>query len=68
MIGLLTATKIKNAVNSCIVKGVVLPDLMSYLSDPKKSEKTKETLNNLQILIIHNNMDVAAVDGLRRFV
>lgn len=43
-----------------------LPDLYSYLTDKAKLEETSNFLSNLQFIIVHNNMDIAAVDLVRR--
>ena len=56
----------KSAVSKSIIDKSLVGDLWSYVVSPQKQETTKETLKNLQFLIIHNYMDVSAVDGVRR--
>jgi uncharacterized radical SAM superfamily Fe-S cluster-containing enzyme len=56
----------KSAVTKCILHKSLVGDLWSYIVSPQKQETTKETLKNLQFLIVHNNMDVSSVDATRR--
>jgi len=69
------AASLKKAIEACMSKksgsnvfGVV--DLWSYLinNDPnnEKSKWQREILHNAQIFIVHNQMDVGVVDGVRR--
>lgn len=43
-----------------------LPDLYAYLTDSSKANDTKNFIQNLQFFVVHNNMDVAALDMVRR--
>ena len=43
-----------------------MPDVYSYLTDKNKQEELTKFLQNLQFIIVHNNMDVAAFDMARR--
>lgn len=43
-----------------------LPDLYEYLMDKSKAETTRNFIQNLQFIVVHNNMDIAAVDMVRR--
>jgi hypothetical protein len=43
-----------------------MPDVYSYLTDKAKAEELTNFLQNLQFIIVHNNMDVAAFDMVRR--
>jgi hypothetical protein len=43
-----------------------LPDLVSYLTDSSKAAQTAQFVRQLQFLVVHNNMDLASVDLLRR--
>lgn len=43
-----------------------LPDLLSYLTDGGKAEARAAAVRALQFVVVHNNMDLAAVDMLRR--
>lgn len=43
-----------------------LPDLYTYLTDKSKAETTHRFIQNLQFVVVHNNMDIAALDLTRR--
>lgn len=58
--------KFKRIVKNCTRPGVQLPDVLSYLSDKKKEGIADETIHNLQFVVFHNTMDLAAIDALRR--
>jgi uncharacterized radical SAM superfamily Fe-S cluster-containing enzyme len=65
-IGLLTGMKIKRAVKSSTRKGVKLPDVVSYLSESSKADTLAATMDNVQVILIHNAMDLSSLDMLRR--
>lgn len=67
--GIFDAMKLKKIVKSTVLKSAAnqLPkDLFSYVTDKSKAETTRNTINNAQVLVIHNNYDVAAADLVRR--
>jgi len=43
-----------------------MPDVMSYFTDEGKMAETQQFMHRLQFLLVHNNMDVAALDVSRR--
>lgn len=43
-----------------------LPDLYAYLTDKELAETTKKFIQNLQFVVVHNNMDLGAMDFHRR--
>lgn len=43
-----------------------LPDLYAYLTDKSLADETHKFIQNLQFFVVHNNMDVAAMDMVRR--
>ena len=45
---------------------VPVPDLFEYLTDPSKLLLTRNFVDHLQFIVIHNNMDSAVTDILRR--
>jgi hypothetical protein len=68
-VGLMNAKRLQRAFQSSILpprRGDVPKDLGSYVYDPKKAPITREFIQNLQFFIVHNNMDVAALDFERR--
>jgi len=66
-LGLMNAQKIRKAFQTCANtnKGP-LPDLYEYLTDKSKAETTSNFIQNLQFVVVHNNMDIAALDMVRR--
>ncbi|EAL68761.1 hypothetical protein DDB_G0277151 [Dictyostelium discoideum AX4] len=65
-IGFFNGLKLKSILKSCNIPGVQLPNLFDYLTDRSKSEITRKIIDQTQILIIHNNMDLASLDLKRR--
>ena len=68
-IGYFDGFKIPRIVKSCIRKEsahLLPPDLFSYVTDKSKTDITRKTIANAQFFIVHNNMDVACVDAIRR--
>ncbi|KAK5578041.1 hypothetical protein RB653_002992 [Dictyostelium firmibasis] len=65
-IGFFNGLKLKSILKSCNIPGVQLPNLFDYLTDRSKSEITRKVIDQTQILIIHNNMDLASLDLKRR--
>jgi len=66
-IGMMNAKKLRKIFQSCEVpnKGP-LPDLYAYLTEKSLAEETSKFVQNIQFIVIHNNMDIAAVDMSRR--
>eukprot|EP01027_Heterolobosea_sp_BB2_P021491 GEZU01030904.1.p1 GENE.GEZU01030904.1~~GEZU01030904.1.p1 ORF type:complete len:145 (+),score=33.97 GEZU01030904.1:27-461(+) len=68
-LGYWNAWSIKKAVKNSILKEAqdkIPSDLFSYVTDKNKAEIARATIRNSQMFIIHNNMDVALVDAVRR--
>ncbi|KYQ91746.1 hypothetical protein DLAC_07532 [Tieghemostelium lacteum] len=65
-IGFFNGLKIKSILKNCNIPGVTIPNIFDYLTDKSKSHITKRVIDQTQILIIHNNMDIAALDLKRR--
>lgn len=64
-LGWFGAARVKRALKSAeLVPG--LPDLTSYLTDRDKTDARNATIRAMQFVVLHNNMDLAAVDMLRR--
>jgi len=66
-IGIMNAKKLKKIFMDCANpnKGP-LPDLYEYLTDKTLADDTRKFIQNLQFFVVHNNMDIAAVDMVRR--
>ncbi|EFA80882.1 hypothetical protein PPL_06471 [Heterostelium album PN500] len=65
-IGFFNGLKLKSIVKSCHLENVPLPNLFDYFTEKSKADITKKVIDQTQILIIHNNMDIAALDLRRR--
>lgn len=59
------ASQVKKILQSCALQPGI-PDLFSYLIDKGKAEDTRHFIQNLQFIVVHNNMDLGAVDIVRR--
>ncbi|KAF2070766.1 hypothetical protein CYY_007914 [Polysphondylium violaceum] len=65
-IGFFNGLKLKSILKNCHLPNVMLPNLFDYFTDKNKSEITRKVIDQTQILIIHNNMDIVALDLKRR--
>jgi len=61
-LGLLMALKLKSIANECGMPDTVL----SYLTERKNGKKAQRVFETSQLLVVHNNMDIGAVDMERR--
>jgi acyl carrier protein len=61
-----TLKTINKVISRCTQPNQQLPNVMSYLRDDAKSGELKGFLKNMQFIVIHNNMDFAAIDAVRR--
>ncbi len=43
-----------------------MPDIVSYFTDSSKAAATQRFIRNTQFLVVHNTMDIAALDLRRR--
>lgn len=66
-IGLMNAQKLKKIfLSSANPNKGQLPDLYAYLTEKSKAQITRQFIQNLQFVVVHNNMDIAAFDLVRR--
>ena len=69
-IGFILAHRLKWIIKKCpVLPNPFLssfPDVLSYLSDKSKIPTGKKVVNQMQFILIHNNMDFACIDLLRR--
>jgi hypothetical protein len=65
-IGLSTLRDIKNLFSSCQLPSFALPDITSYLTSRSKLPEAYSFIRKMQFFVVHNNMDLAASDLLRR--
>eukprot|EP00026_Physarum_polycephalum_P001502 Phypoly_transcript_01504.p2 GENE.Phypoly_transcript_01504~~Phypoly_transcript_01504.p2 ORF type:complete len:519 (+),score=76.70 Phypoly_transcript_01504:1781-3337(+) len=67
-IGFFTAQKLKKVLKQCPKQHTIqpVPNLYDYLTEKSKAKETQSVIDNTQILIVHNNMDLAAFDMVRR--
>ncbi|ELR14028.1 emp24/gp25L/p24 family protein [Acanthamoeba castellanii str. Neff] len=63
---LLAARTIKKIIKKCTLKSVELPDIVSYFTDTSKAAITQKFIHKTQFIIVHNTMDIAALDMRRR--
>eukprot|EP01087_Luapelamoeba_hula_P012798 TRINITY_DN3610_c1_g3_i1.p1 TRINITY_DN3610_c1_g3~~TRINITY_DN3610_c1_g3_i1.p1 ORF type:complete len:677 (-),score=102.42 TRINITY_DN3610_c1_g3_i1:39-1796(-) len=64
--GLLLAQKMRKIIKRAETPAVELPDVVSCFTDPSKLEATETFIHNVQFLVVHNNMDIASLDLVRR--
>ncbi|GAM29321.1 hypothetical protein SAMD00019534_124970 [Acytostelium subglobosum LB1] len=65
-IGFFNGLRLKSIIKSCHWDNVPIPNIFDYFTDRAKADITKRVIDQTQILIIHNNMDIAALDLRRR--
>ena len=68
-IGLLLGARLKWILKKCPIKSPFLPkfpDILAHLSDASKQASTRAVVNGLQFILVHNSMDFACIDLLRR--
>jgi len=65
-VGLITMAKFKSVLDGCTLRGVKLPNLLSYIMDKSKLDQALELVDNMQLIIVHNHMDVTNLDMVRR--
>jgi hypothetical protein len=65
-IGLINAQRIKKIFNNAAKPPFRMPDVLDYLTNKSLASQTSEFIRKLQFIIVHNNMDVAALDMVRR--
>jgi hypothetical protein len=63
---LLNAQKVKKIIKRCTLESMELPDIVAYLTDTSKAGVTNKFIHSTQFLIVHNMMDIAALDIRRR--
>jgi len=63
---LFALNRVRKAVQRCQRTELDLPDPVSYLISKEKRAAMDAFLHRVQLLIIHNTMDLGAVDGVRR--
>jgi len=65
-IGLSTLREIKTLFSSCKLPSFDLPDITSFLTNRSKLPEAHNFIRKMQFFVVHNNMDLAASDLLRR--
>ncbi|EGG14018.1 hypothetical protein DFA_11780 [Cavenderia fasciculata] len=65
-IGFINGLRLKSIIKSCHYDNVLLPNIFDYFTEKSKADITKRVIDKTQILIIHNNMDIASLDLRRR--
>ena len=66
-IGFMLARKLRSIFVDCMIKTKDGPvDVLSFVTDPEKVQDTETFLDKIVLVTIHNNMDMAAVDLVRR--
>jgi hypothetical protein len=65
-IGFFTYAKLGIVVNNCLLPGVEMPNLISFITDKSKIAETLEFVKDMQFIIIHNHMDITMIDMVKR--
>jgi len=65
-INLLTMAPFKSVIDDSAHPGVKLPSLIPFLTSTEGLEKANKFIDNLQLLVVHNHMDVSTIDMVRR--
>eukprot|EP01090_Pellita_catalonica_P020906 TRINITY_DN7683_c0_g1_i1.p1 TRINITY_DN7683_c0_g1~~TRINITY_DN7683_c0_g1_i1.p1 ORF type:complete len:536 (-),score=55.00 TRINITY_DN7683_c0_g1_i1:5-1612(-) len=66
--GFFNAKRIAKIVKKCATENPPqkMPDLAKYVLDPTKADAVRDFFDNLQFVLVHNKMDIAALDIKRR--
>jgi len=56
----------KKIIRQCAIPGKALPDILGHLTEKSKAAITNQFIDNLQFLVVHNHMDIGAIDASRR--
>ena len=54
------------AFENCARPGATVVDVVEYMTNSRYADTARTFIRNLQFLIVHNNMDVAGMDLVRR--
>lgn len=66
-IGFLNAKRLQKALRTCLkVEQAGIADVWPYLTSSSNAARTKQFIDNLQFIVVHNQMDVASFDAVRR--
>jgi hypothetical protein len=66
-VGFINAKRLQKALRQCLrAEEAGIADIWPYLTSASNAERTKQFIDNLQFIVIHNHMDVAAFDAVRR--
>lgn len=65
-IGLFTMAQLKSVIDESAQPGVKLPSLLPFLTSSEGIEKAHKFIDNLQLIVVHNHMDVSTIDMVRR--
>ena len=60
--------RVQRALKECMLARLDVPDVLSYVSGrhEESSSRLRAVLRNMQVVVLHNKMDVASVDMQRR--
>jgi hypothetical protein len=64
--GLLNASRVRSALRACVLPSAGVDDVWPYLTDSAKADTTRRFIDRLQFVVVHNHMDIGAVDFARR--
>jgi hypothetical protein len=66
-VGLFNAKRLQKALGACLLPDVAgIDDVWPYLTSASHAAATRHFIDNLQFLVVHNHMDIAAADVVRR--
>jgi hypothetical protein len=66
-VGFINAKRLQKALRQCLrADEAGIADVWPYLTAASNAERTRQFIDNLQFVVIHNHMDVAAFDAVRR--
>lgn len=66
-VGMLNGMRLRSALKSCLrTDEAQISDIWPYLVDKSKANATQSFIDHAQFFIVHNHMDIASFDALRR--
>ncbi len=66
-VGLINAKRLQKALRACLRPQVAgIDDVWPYLTSASHAASTRRFIDNLQFIVVHNHMDIAVADVVRR--
>ena len=65
-VGMINGVRLQRALKASLLPEAGITDLWPYLIDKSKADVTRDFIAHVQFIVVHNHMDVATFDAVRR--